>query len=183
MKATVNGDLREIPDCSIVIPSESSNSHTIKLKILPEITDSKGAVYNDEPVIGRAFPIKTFSHGENRTVGMKLHFAIIKDSDASTNLEHLRAIQSAVYPRGGTNSKPYMPPPLCQIKCGQLLSKSYLCAVLRSYSVAFDTSVAWYSDENGEGIYLPFKFDVDCNWEIVYPSESLPGQDSIMKDF
>jgi hypothetical protein len=180
MKATKpNRDLEPIPDCTITIP-RTGGSHVVRLKVLPEITDAKSAHYNDEPVIGRSFPIKTYSHSENRTINMKAHFVILKDADAAENVQNLRAIQSAVYPREGA-STPYLPPPVCKLKCGHLLSKSDLCVVLKSYSVNFQTDVAWYQSTS-TAIYLPYKFDIDMVWEAVYASVDLPGQDKIFGD-
>ena len=48
---------------------------------LPEISDGKSAAYNDEPIMGRAFPLKTYSHSENRSISMTLHFYAIKKAD------------------------------------------------------------------------------------------------------
>lgn len=187
MKATRSGgELNFIPNCDILIPIGEITFfgyplyHEIKLRILPEITDSKSAAYQDEPVIGRSFPIKTYSHSENRSISMKLHFIILDDSDAITNLKHLRAIESATYPRTEAVNKPYLPPPVCKIRCGKLLAGGYLCAVLKQYSVNFPTDVAWYEENS---IYLPYKFDVELSWDVVYPNENLPGQEKILKDF
>jgi hypothetical protein len=189
MKATqINGDLAPIPNCDIVVPT-SRGQHLIPMRILPEISDSKSATYQDEQVIGRSFPIKTYSHGENRSITMKVHFVILKSRDAFDNIQHLRALQSAVYPRE-SNSSPYLPPPICKIRCGHLLSSEYLCVVLRQYNVTFDTTVAWFegsADNNFIGplqtdTYLPYKFDVDLTWEVVYQTKNLPGQDKIFGD-
>src|SRR5688572_18614063 len=104
MKATRKyGDLNPIPDCKITIDGED-----IDMFILPDITDSKGASYNDETIIGRSFPVKTYSHSENRSISMELHFIALQKSglgkpSIEQNLEWLRLIQSATYPREGNN--------------------------------------------------------------------------------
>lgn len=208
MKATINpgGRLRDLPKCQINIPGMQN---TITLRILPEITDTKSASYRDEPVIGRSFPIKTYSHSENRTITMKARFVILTRQDATNNMIALRGLQSAVYPRSGAVTvggsiiptlgapplqifvtNPYVPPPICRIQCGNLLTGAkaatgdgWLCVVLRQYTVQYPTDVAWYSNNEGNGTYLPYKFDVDLTWDVVYANENLPGQELIMNDF
>lgn len=189
-KATqLDGSLRPINDCYIVIPT-SGEPYTIILDNLPEIGDSKSANYSDETVIGRASPLKTYGQSDNRSITMQLHFIISKPSDVVRNLQNLRAIQSAVYPRDGANGAPFVPPPVCKIKCGKLLSdKGELCVVLKQYSVKFPTEVSWISDAvdaGGAGTqtytppsYTPVKFDIDTTWDVVYASSDLPGQERI----
>lgn len=171
MKATAKfGELLPIPNCSVTIAGVE-----IVLNILPDISDSKGASYADEAIIGRSFPVKTYSHSENRAIGMELHFIALKKSDIQQNLEYLRLIQSAAYPRDGSGSSPYKPPPICQLKCGSLLGDEGVCAILKNYSVKFDPNFVWDTDT-----LLPYKFDVSTSWEVVYASSNLPGQEMIM---
>ena len=178
-KATINtGALVPIEDCYIIIPRERSRDpfgeHKIVLNNLPDISDSKSASYADETIIGRSSPIKTYSQSDNRSISMTIHFLITKPEDIELNLQNLRAIQSAVYPRE-SNSFPFIPPPVCRIKCGKLLSSSGdLCVVLKNYSVKFPTEVAWM-----EGSFTPMKFSVDTQWDVVYASSDLPGQERI----
>lgn len=183
MKATNNGELTYIPRCDIVIPYSGGN-YVIPMRVLPDITDSHAFSYNNETIGGRSFPIKTASHGEDRTISMKVHFVILRSTDAQLNLRHLRALQGATYPRE-IPQHPYVPPPVCKIRCGSLLAgeetAGYLCAVLRSCSVSHQTDVAWYHTES-DFSYVPYKMDVDLQWEVVYSSNKLPGQDKIMRD-
>lgn len=172
MKATNSGNLNNITNCSITIP----NGGKIILNNLPDISDSKSAVYNSEAIIGRSFPLYTYSHSADRTINMVLHFFIVNKGDGLKNINYLRMIQSAVYPRDGSSSgTPYQPPPICQIQCGKLLGEQPLCVVLQSYSVKFPPEVAW-----DEETYCPFRFDVDTSWLTVYTSVDLPNQDRIV---
>lgn len=174
MKATTpDGSLRELEDCWIEVPP-SAGGKQINMRILPEISDSKSAAYNDEPIIGRSFPLKTYSHSENRSISWTAHFIVCKSADIGRNLEELRMLEACVYPKNDGIS-PYEPPPVCKLYCGELLGMTPLCAVLKSYSVKFPTDVAW--DDTG---YLPYKFDVDMTWEVVYDSQDLPGAERIM---
>lgn len=172
-KATnILGDLYNLTDCYVKIPGFG----TVYLHILPDINDGKSAAYNDEPIMGRSFPLKTHSHSENRNITMQLHFMVRKPDDVAINLSYLRALESAVYPvDDGLANSTFEPPPICKIKCGQLLSNSELCVILKSYAVKFPTDVVW--DENS---YLPHKFDIDVSWEVVYKSSELPGQSRII---
>jgi hypothetical protein len=170
--SVVGTELIPIEDCWIDIP----NYKKIVMRALPEITDSKQATYNNEPIIGRSFPLYTYSHSNDRQIHMQIHFYVINEKDAADNLADLRAIQSAVYPREGTGGgSPFIPPPICQIKCGQILALQPLCVVLQSYSVKFPTEVIW-----DEKTFCPFKFDVDTNWWVVYTSSDLPFQSRII---
>ena len=171
-----NSRLAEITNCYITIPSQKGAGTTITLRALPDISDSKQAQYNDENVIGRASPIKTYSHSAARTISMGLHFYITHPDDEKDNAKYLRALESAVYPQDGSGGAPFIPPPICTINCGKLLATKPLCAILMSYSVKFPPDVAWTKD------YLPCRFDVDTTWEVVYKSADLPGQDRILND-
>jgi hypothetical protein len=176
MTLATNGcDLQPIQNCFIQVGNQK-----ITLNNLPEISDSKSAAYNDEPIIGRSIPLKTYSHSENRVISTKLHFFIIKKEDAKTNLRNLRLLESAVYPQEGG---PYKPPQVCQIQCGSLLATSGgetqgplpVCVVLLSYNVTFPTDVAWDKET-----YCPYKFDVDCQWQVVYAVDDIPWNTNII---
>lgn len=196
-KATQQGGrLSVIDDCYIVIPydgakppeppKESDPTFIFKEKIvivvmdnLPDISDTKSANYSDETIIGRSNPVKTYSQSDNRSISMQIHFIVSKPSDVYVNLQKLRAIQSALYPRDGEGGgSPFIPPPVCRMKCGNLLSTQEICVILKQYSVKFPTDVAW--DANS-GNFTPYKFDVDTTWDVVYSSSSLPGQREIFQ--
>lgn len=177
MKATLaRGTLVDLQDCWVEIDGER-----ITMKILPDITDSKSADYTDENAIGRSTPFKSYQNSANRTISWSAHFMVCKDGDQQTIIDNLRLIESAVYPKSdNTGGAPYAPPPICTLRCGDLLSdinSDDLCAVLKSYSVKFDTSVPW--DEDG---YIPYKLDVDMSFEVIYDQSELPGSEKIMSD-
>jgi hypothetical protein len=125
---------------------------------------------------------------------MVCHFVVIENQDIEDNIRALRLIESAVYPMDDKRF-PYRPPPVCRIECGQLLGgaangedRMPLCVILKSYSVQFPTDVPWdngirggvmSNQAIGSATFLPYKFDLTCNWEAVYPSDDLPGQERI----
>ena len=174
MKATQQfGQLTAIPNCSITIDADTGPQQ-IEFFILPDITDTKSANYQDENIMGRATTVKSYDSSGVRAVSMELHFIALKQADIQTNLGNLRLLQAAVYPRPGQNQAPYLPPPICQITCGKLLGDNGICAILRSYNVRFDTTMVFDEDT-----LLPYKFDVSTQWEVVYSNDNLPGADKI----
>lgn len=166
-----NGSLAEIANCSIQI----QGGPEIKVRSIPEMSDSKSASYNDESIMGRSFPLKTFSHGENRVISWDIPFYVLEDTDIDLNLSYLYALESAVYPQEGDGTDPYYPPPLCTIQCGKLFGMQPLCCILRSYSTRFPSDVAYDPDS-----MLPYKFTVQCQFEAVYPPTDLPGSSRIL---
>lgn len=179
MKATLpSGVLVPLQNCYIDIPVLDSR---ITMNILPDISDSKSASYPDESAIGRSTPFKSFQNSDNRTVSWTAHFMVCKEGDQETIMDYLRLIEACTYPltqEDNTGGAPYAPPPICKLRCGELLSSmdgDDLCAVLKSYSVKFDTSVPW-----DEETYVPYKMDVDMQFEIVYDQSNLPGAEQIV---
>lgn len=175
-KATFNTgtttNLMPIDKCYVSIP----NYGQIVVKALPDISDSKDATYSEENIGGRASPFKVYGYSNTRNISFQFHFYAVTQSDHKTNMANLRALASCVYPRDGGGDFPYKPPPVCQIKCGQLLADAPLCVILKSYSVNFPTDVAWDADT-----YMPFRFDVSTTWEVVYKTVDLPGSERILQ--
>ena len=161
----------------------------INMYILPDISDSKSANYAPENGIGRSNPFTIFSYSELRTISWTCHFIIQSEfgslsepNSAGRILESIRSLQSAVYPRDSYGS----PPPLCKLKCGDLLAsnETEVCAVLRSYSVKYDTSVPWFTEQENPQLaarLVPYKIDVDLQFDVVYNQTSLPTSSKILK--
>jgi hypothetical protein len=166
------GILSKIEQCYINIPGAKK----IILNNLPDISDSKRAVYSHEGIIGRASPLVTYGYSDIRTVSLQLHFFVIEFNDIDRNLDSLRAIESALYPRSGNSEAPFEPPPICQIKCGDILAKEELCVILDSCQVRIPTDTVL-----DEATLCPYKFDVDTQWTVVYTSSDLPEQSRIYR--
>jgi len=165
------GPLISLKDCYVTVPSCGK----IEFYVLPEISDTKNAEYSDESAIGRASPMKTYQYSGKRGISLQIHLIVTAPGDVQKNLNILRCLESAVYPREGTGGAPFIPPPICRLKCGKLLADNELCVILMQYSVKFPTEVAW-----DESTFTPYKFDIDTTWEVVYKSSDLPGQDRII---
>jgi len=168
---TGGAKLLPIDDCYISIPGFKS----IVMNNLPDISDSKGANYSDENVAGRSSPYKVYGYSNARTISVGIHLYAIEEKDHMENMRKLRAIASCVYPRDGENSGPYKPPPVCKIKCGKLLADSELCVILLNYNVKYPIDVAWDAKT-----YMPFRFDIETQWEVVYSTMDLPGSKRIL---
>jgi len=182
MKATQrNGTLTElnnssnenIADCYIDIVEFDKK---IYMNVLPEISDGKGAQYSDESAIGRSMPFKSYQWSENRAITWTMHLITTKQSDVDTNINNMRALEACVYPLDEVENVPYSPPPILKIKCGKLLGDDELCVVMKSYSVKFDTTVPWDAST-----LLPYKLDIDMQFEVVYNQSELPGAEKIFK--
>jgi hypothetical protein len=168
-----NGHLAVIPKCYFDTPCGR-----ICLRILPDINDSKGANYIPENIPGRSSPIVTYAFSDARTISTELHFMITQSSDIIDNLRDLRIIQSLVYPTGPFGGAPFTPPPTVKFVCGQLMDGDHgLCLILRSYNVRYPTEVAWE-----KFTYLPYRFSISCNWEVVYACKDLPKNQCIIGD-
>jgi hypothetical protein len=184
MKATFSGgQLRDIDNCYIEILNGKITS-----RIIPDISDSKQATYTSEAGMGRSMPFKNYTNSDDRIIGWTAHYVVAQESDIEKFLREIKLIQSAVYPRMQVagNVAPFMPPPICTLSCGALLQRgepagpnnkpvAFVRAVMKSYSIKYDTSVPW-----DEKYLLPYKFDIDMSFEVVYDQSELPGQEKIL---
>lgn len=150
----------------------------ITLKILPDITDSKSATYVNDPAPGRSSPMLTYAYSDPRTISTELHFMITKFQDIEDNIRAIRIIQNLVYPGPASGLAPFTPPPVVRFICGVLMDgEQGLCLILKSYNIRYPTDVAWDIVS-----FLPYRFSISCNWEVVYPCNKLPVNKCIDKD-
>lgn len=143
----------------------------ITFRILPDISDSKSATYVPDPAPGRSQPMLTYAYSDPRNISTELHFMTTKQEDITENLKSLRIIQNLVYPGPSQKAAPFTPPPVVKFVCGVLLddAKDGLCLVLKSYNVRYPTDVAW-----DISTFLPYRFSISCQWEVVYACNKLP---------
>lgn len=163
-----SGRLAVLSKCKIITPCG-----TICLRILPDISDSKGANYAQENAIGRSNPMITFAFSEPRMINTELHFMTTTTDDINDNWRSLSIIKSLVYPGTATvnGGAPFTPPPVVKFICGDLLDgPNGLCLILKNYNTRYPTNVAW-----DEETYLPYQFSISCSWEVVYACRNLPS--------
>ncbi len=161
------GFLNEIPGCKITTPDE-----IITLKALPEISESKSVIYADQPIQGRAAPVKTYAYSENRTISLTIHLYVSIRDDIKLNMRYIRAISALAHPEyGGT----YNPPQIAQIKCAHL---DDVPVVLKSYQLQYDNTVQWFNEGD---IYMPLHLSIQTEWDVVYSHVSLPGHADVIR--
>ena len=61
----------------------SNDEFLLRFKVLPDISDTKTASYNDEAVIGRASPLKTYAQSDNRSISMQIHMVVSSPEDVN----------------------------------------------------------------------------------------------------
>lgn len=173
-----SGRLQKLAKCKIITPykhdPDDGFAVVIELRVLPEITDSKGVTYQNENIPGRASPVPTYGHSDARMISTELTFLIMTCDDIEENLRNLRTLESLAYPGDSSGGSPYTPPPVCKFICGKLLGDDGVCVVLKNYSVRFQSDVAWDVET-----YCPYKFTVSCQWEVVYACKNLPTNSKI----
>ena len=167
------------------IPSGTTTTDMILFEVLPEITENKAATYNDEMILGRSSPVKTFAHSDNRVITMTMNFVATHESDFIRYRQYLFAIGGAAHPRYLDG---YAPPPVCKIKVGGILGSfpSGVDAVLRNYDFNTDPTAFWWDrraidslDRNAQ--YMSMRFSINTNWDVVYSYESLPHYHDVLK--
>ena len=168
---TPTGVLIPINEAYIIIPGYGK----VVMNNLPEVGDSKAAVYNSESIIGRSSPLHTYHYSDTRIISLTLHLYVVEQADIQRNIDIKRAIESCLYPRDGSGGAPFIPPPICQIKIGQFLATSPICCSLVNCSVRASSDVAW-----DETTLCPYKMDIDMTWWKVYNSPDLPSQTRII---
>jgi hypothetical protein len=152
---------------------------TIPINNLPEINESKSVNYNADPIMGRASPLHSYHYSDTRNISIQFHFFVLEQGDIERNLSYVRAIRSASYPRDTklTKSVPFLPPPICKLRCGNLLAvEQDICVVLNQCSITYPTDVPWDWET-----MCPYRIDVNTTWWEVYSSPDLPNQDRIYK--
>lgn len=170
LATTSSGILNYLTDCYI-----SVGGVKIFMNNLPDYSDSHDAAYATETGVGRSLPTKTFSNGGERKISWTVHFIADTEEKLELNLRAYRLLQAATYPRALVGNLPYLPPPICKVKCGRMLGDYELCVVIDSCNYKAPTDVPW--SDNG---YIPYKFDVDLNLSVVYDSANLPGAERII---
>jgi len=170
-KSSDGSPLREVPDCWIQLGDQDEDK--IKLYALPEIQDSKAVTYSDQTIQGRAAPVKTYAHSENRTINLVLHLYVTTVQDIQDNLNTIRKIASLAHPE---YSNTYLPPRIARIKCGKLLSDSAsgVPVVLKQYDVNYETDIQWFYDKVAQ-TYMPLHVSIQTSWDVVYSWTNLPG--------
>jgi hypothetical protein len=167
--------MKPIEDCFIMALGKKVTMH-----VLPEIGDGGGATYSDETAMGRSAPIKTFANSDNRSISWDITFITTDNATMRQNIQDMFFIESLRLPIARREGIFTTPPPIATLKCGRLLTAdgSNVCAILKSYSVKFDTSVPWNTEGNPQNSYWPSKVILSTQWEAIDACANLPTQNS-----
>lgn len=192
---TIAGMFIEIPSAKLDIPhfvheptraiqdlkEGATTTNRIYFETLPEITENKSATYNDEIVLGRSSPVKTFAHGDNRVITLTMNFIATHESDFIRYRQYMFAIASAAHPR---YEQGYAPPDICKIQIGGILGNDPVSCVLRNYDFNTENTTFWYDrdaqdEAERNAMYMSMRFSINTNWDVVYSYESLPSNTDV----
>jgi len=110
----------------------------IRFQIMPEeVRDSKSANYVNTDIVGRSHPIKGYSSSGPRTLSFSIKFYKFKEED--NPLQEANRLRALLYP---DYSSGIFPPPLCQVKIGQIKMQGVAISADISYRYPWDESVS-----------------------------------------
>jgi hypothetical protein len=191
MKATAAGSVRPIPGAWMRIPGavppsfggETDGLGRWSLYALPEIQVTKEANYSDIQILGRSSPIKTYAGSGYRRLAVTFHLHSTNENLKQYHIAFTRALESLLYPEyRGT----YLPPPIAQFRCGELISnKDLVISGIGGYVNVVAMSVNYSLDPNivhlGRNDLFPMYLGVQVNFDVVYPFNLLPGSGDVLR--
>ena len=190
-----NGNIRltRIKNCWIQVanvnranPSENSllpgGSDKYYFTALPELSWSKNANYNAQPIIGRPVPVITYAHSGPKSVTVTIHMHNPTRNDMDYNLSAVNYLAGALHPRLDAT---YAPPPICTFHCGPGAAKSggslrspmqHFNFIMTSMKQNMGSDTVWDTD-----YMMPKSWDIDISGDIVYTYIELPGAAMVQK--
>jgi len=85
-----------------ILDLDSDDQDRLEFQLMPEaFVDTKSAVYNETPIIGRSLPLLGYSHSTSRTIGLSLQFASLNPTGSyspSWVREKISWLESKIYP-------------------------------------------------------------------------------------
>ena len=169
-----NGSWVVIREITITVPGAGD----VPIQVLPEISESKSAMVNDQNILGRSSPIKIYSGSSARTFSITLNYHILSEEDPVMIQKAVRALSAAVHPEyQGT----YKPVPVCQIKIPGMIEDGKggpAPVICKSYQITYDAQVWWYVTDE---LMMPSHISIATEWERVYSFQDLPGQANVIQ--
>lgn len=149
---------------------------------LPEVQVTKEANYSDIQILGRSSPIKTYAGSGYRRLAVTFHLHSTNEFMKEYHISFVRAIESLLYPEyRGT----YLPPPIAQFRCGELISNTDLVISIGGYVNVVCMSVNYSLDPNivhlGRDDLFPMYLGLQANFDVVYPFNLLPGSGDVRR--
>jgi len=138
---------------------DRDNDTRLEFQLMPlNISESKGAVYNEIPILGRSLPLLGYAYSTSRTVGLSLQFAVLQQYgkySAEWVIAQARWLESKVYPEY-TSGLTY-PPPRLALFAGQALSMD---------CVMTSVNTVWEGPWEIQGPKASaFRVQVDCTFQ------------------
>lgn len=103
---------------------DTDSGERVEFQLMPEsISESKSAMYNEIPIIGRSLPLLGYAHSSSRTMGLGLTFAALYGEGRYSPKwieEQVRWLESKVYPDYEDGF--VFPPPRLLVAVGKALS-------------------------------------------------------------
>jgi hypothetical protein len=122
--------------CFILNKDSTDATDRLDFQLMPEgISESKSAMYNEVPIIGRSLPLIGYASSTSRMVNISLRFVSLnKEGKYSPKWveERVRWLESKVYPRYENNLT--YPPPRLLLVVGKALSMQ---CVMTSYNTTW----------------------------------------------
>jgi hypothetical protein len=184
LATTADANVNSIPGVWLRIPNTKPprDGGVWRFKTLPEVQVQKDATYGDVTILGRSSPVKTYSGSGYRKLSVTFHLHSFSEADKNYNLLFIRALDSLLHP---IYEDTYMPPPVAQFRCGNLVGQmsnastslgSYVHVICMNTSYTLDPSVVWI----GRIDLFPVYISVQASFDIVYPFSELPGQKDVI---
>lgn len=144
------------------------NKDRLGFQLMPEnISESKAAIYNEIPIVGRSLPLLGYAGSTSRSIALGLSFVALNRPgagpyDTAFVRKQVRWLEAKVYPiyNGGFT----FPPPLLWLEIGQALAmQCVMTAVTTSWFGPWD-----HVNEGAEGAAKgasSFRATVDCQFQ------------------
>jgi hypothetical protein len=152
--------------CFLLDVDEGTNNR-LEFQLMPEnISESKAAIYNEIPIIGRSLPLLGYAGSTSRQVSLSINFAAINKPgsgkyDVFWVQNRVRWLESKVYPvyRGGFT----FPPHRLLLILGQAIRmQAVMVSCTTSWLGPWDAMI---ENENNAGQVYPFRASIDCQFQ------------------
>jgi len=150
-----------------ILDIDESTVNKLEFQLMPDnLSESKAAIYNEIPIIGRSLPFLGYSGSTSRQIALSISFAALNDYGGGKHTvawvqKQVRWLESKVYPvyRGNFT----FPPHRLLVILGQAIR-------LQAVMVACNTTWLGPWDVNGAsdddaGKAYPFRATVDCQFQ------------------
>jgi hypothetical protein len=149
------------PESTCFIFDQDSQDR-VEFQLMPDtISESKNAVYNEVPILGRSLPLLGYSHSSSRQMGLSLQFVSLNRTGKYSPqwvLHQVRWLESKVYPAYDNGYA--FPPPRLIVVVGNAIGMQ--CTMS---SVSTTWLGPWTLDnQDGAAGVFAYRAQVDCQF-------------------